>query len=101
MPLPTGLSVQLYTVRNALAEDYDGTLAKIAGFGYTQVEPFSFTNFADELRAGLSKHNLAAPSTHVGLLSGDQEEIFGAGEGARHDAGDRSAQRPRALAVRR
>ena len=76
MPLPTGLSVQLYTVRDALAEDFDGTLGKIAGFGYTQVEPFAFTKFADELRNGLSKHNLAAPSTHVGLLSGDQEEIF-------------------------
>ena len=72
------LSVQLYTVRDALAEDFDGTLAKIAGFGYTQVEPFAFTNFTDELKAGLGKHGLAAPTTHVGLLDGDQEEIFAA-----------------------
>lgn len=77
MSHPTGLSVQLYTVRNALAEDFDGTLAKIAGFGYTQVEPFGLTDYADALRTGLSKHNLTAPSTHVGLLKGDQEEIFG------------------------
>ncbi len=72
------LSVQLYTVRDALAEDFDGTLAKIAGFGYTQVEPFAFTNFTDELKAGLDKHGLAAPTTHVGLLSADRAEIFAA-----------------------
>jgi sugar phosphate isomerase/epimerase len=69
------LSVQLYTVRNALAEDFDGTLERIAGYGYTQVEPFQFVNFLDGLR-NLGKHGLSAPTTHVGLLSGDQEEIF-------------------------
>jgi sugar phosphate isomerase/epimerase len=71
------LSVQLYTVRNALAEDFDGTLAQIAGFGYKQVEPFQFVNFLDGLR-NLGKHGLSAPTTHVGLLSGDQDEIFAA-----------------------
>lgn len=76
MSNPLNLSVQLYSVRNALAEDYDGTLARIAGFGYTQVEPFQFTNFLDELRSGLSKYNLSAPTTHVGLLAGDQDAIF-------------------------
>ena len=44
MPNPDQLSVQLYTVRGALEEDFDGTLAKIAAFGYTQVEPFAFTS---------------------------------------------------------
>ena len=71
------LSVQLYTVRNALTEDFDGTLAQIAGFGFTQVEPFQFINFLDQLR-DLGKHGLTAPTTHVGLLSGDQDEIFAA-----------------------
>ena len=35
------MSVQLYTVREALEQDLDGTLARIAGFGFTQVEPFA------------------------------------------------------------
>jgi sugar phosphate isomerase/epimerase len=70
------LSVQLYTVRDALAADYSGTLAKLAGFGYTQVEPFQFIKFADELRAGLAANGLSAPTAHVGLLSGDQDAIF-------------------------
>lgn len=69
------LSVQLYTVRAALAEDYDGTLERVAGYGFTQVEPFQFVNFVDELRL-LGKHGLSAPTAHVGLVTGDQEEIF-------------------------
>lgn len=75
---PSNLSVQLYTVRTAMAEDFDGTLAKVADFGYTQVEPFQFINFVDQLRAGLAKHHLTAPTAHVGLLAGDQEAIFAA-----------------------
>ncbi len=75
---PTNLSVQLYTVRTAMAEDFDGTLEKVAGFGYTQVEPFQFINFVDQLRDGLAKHGLTAPTAHVGLLAGDQEAIFSA-----------------------
>jgi sugar phosphate isomerase/epimerase len=70
------LSVQLYTVREALAEDYDKTLAALAGFGYTAVEPFKFDGFADDLRTGLPAHGLSAPTAHIGLLNGDQDAIF-------------------------
>jgi sugar phosphate isomerase/epimerase len=70
------LSVQLYTVREALASDFDGTLATLAGFGYTNVEPFRLDDFADQLRAGLSANGLAAPTAHVKLLGGDQDSIF-------------------------
>ena len=79
-PPPTELSVQLYTVRNALAEDFDGTLAKVASFGYTQVEPYQLVKFLDELRTGLSRHRLTAPTAHVGLLTGDQDAIFAAAQ---------------------
>jgi sugar phosphate isomerase/epimerase len=72
------LSVQLYTVRNALAEDFDGTLERIAGFGFTQVEPFGFTKFLDGLRA-LNQHGLSAPTTHMGLVvDADLDAIFSA-----------------------
>ncbi|GAA3607147.1 sugar phosphate isomerase/epimerase family protein [Microlunatus ginsengisoli] len=70
------LSVQLYTVREALAEDFDATLATIAGFGFETVEPFGFDTFADQLREGLPKHGLAAPTAHVGLLRGDADAIL-------------------------
>ena len=80
MSRPDQLSVQLYTVRSALAEDFEGTLATIAGFGYTQVEPFAFTDFLDQLRSALPAHGLSAPTTHVRLLAGDQEAIFAAAQ---------------------
>lgn len=72
------LSVQLYTLRNALAEDFDGSLATLADIGFTQVEPFAFTSFIDELRTGLSRHGLSAPTTHMALLQSDQDEVFAA-----------------------
>ena len=70
------LSVQLYTVRTALADDFVGTLGRLAEIGFTRVEPFAFVAFADQLREGLAAHGLAAPTAHVGLLSGNQDEIF-------------------------
>ena len=72
------LSVQLYTVRNALAEDFDGTLERIAGYGFTQVEPFGFTKHLDGLRK-LGQHGLSAPTTHMGLVvDADLDAIFAA-----------------------
>ena len=70
------LSVQLYTVREALVEDFDGTLGKLAAFGFTQVEPFALLRFADELRNGLARNDLTAPTTHMHLLGEDQDAIF-------------------------
>ena len=69
------LSVQLYTVREALGEDFDGTLGKLASFGFTQVEPFALLNFAHELRDGLADNGLTAPTTHVHLLGEDQDAV--------------------------
>ncbi len=79
----SNLSLQLYTVRGALAEDLDGTLARVADIGYTQVEPFAFLSFADGLALGFAKYGLAAPTSHIGLLGKDteQEEIFAAANG--------------------
>jgi sugar phosphate isomerase/epimerase len=71
----SALSVQLYTVRDALAEDFDGTLGKLASFGFTHVEPFALLNFADELRRGLDRSGLTAPTAHVHLLGEDQDAI--------------------------
>jgi sugar phosphate isomerase/epimerase len=69
------LSVQLYTLRKALEQDFQGTLERLAEVGFTQVEPFQLVMFADQLREGLRQNGLTAPTTHVGLLNGNQEEI--------------------------
>lgn len=72
------LSVQLYTVREALTEDVDGTLARIAEIGYQQVEPFAFQKFFDGLKAGLAQYGLAAPTTHTSLVDADVDETLAA-----------------------
>ncbi|MBT1546336.1 sugar phosphate isomerase/epimerase family protein [Curtobacterium aurantiacum] len=73
------LSVQLYTVRDALSADLPGTLQRIADIGYTNVEAFGFVENADELAAALQGAGLAAPSGHARLLDAgaqDLERIF-------------------------
>jgi sugar phosphate isomerase/epimerase len=70
------LSVQLYTLRAALAADFDAALGAVAALGFRQVEPFRLVEFADELRAGLARHGLSAPTTHMSLGQGDQDKTF-------------------------
>jgi sugar phosphate isomerase/epimerase len=72
------ISVQLYTVREALAADLDGTLARLAEIGFRQVEPFGLTEKADELAPALAKHGLSAPSTHAKVVGGDIEAVLAA-----------------------
>lgn len=60
------LGVQLYTVRDQMKQDFDGTLAKVAAIGYKEVE---FAGYFDhspkEVRAALEHHGLTSPSCHV------------------------------------
>ena len=68
------ISVQLYTVREALADDVDATLARLAAAGYRLVEPFAFTTYFDALKSGLTKHQLTAPTTHARLVGSEDVE---------------------------
>ncbi|WP_285725571.1 sugar phosphate isomerase/epimerase family protein [Psychromicrobium xiongbiense] len=70
------LSVQLYSVRRQLDDDLAGTIATVAGLGFTAVEPYNFAQNAGALGAALSANNLVAPSGHAPLLRSDQEETF-------------------------
>jgi sugar phosphate isomerase/epimerase len=60
------IGVQLYTVRDAMKTDFDGTLAKVASVGYKEVE---FAGYFDrtpqQVRAALDKNGLKGTSTHV------------------------------------
>lgn len=62
------LSVQLYTVREALADDADATLGRLAAAGYRLIEPYAFTTYFDALKTGLARHQLSAPTTHAHLV---------------------------------
>ncbi|CAM3228606.1 Inosose dehydratase [Arthrobacter ulcerisalmonis] len=71
-------SIQLYTLRNSIAEDLPGTIKKVAEIGFAQVEPYNFVATAAELGAALKENGLTAPSGHAPLLTQDQDEIFAA-----------------------
>lgn len=62
------IGIQLYTVRDRMAEDVPGTLGKLADIGFTEVE---FAGYFDhspaEIRGFLRDHGLRSPSTHVGI----------------------------------
>ncbi len=59
------LSVQLYSVRNQLADDRPGTLARLAEIGLSNVEPFDLLGDPDALRAAVDANGLSAPSAHA------------------------------------
>ncbi|RKR73102.1 sugar phosphate isomerase/epimerase family protein [Frondihabitans australicus] len=72
------LSVQLYTVREAIAADLPGTLRRIADLGFTQVEPWGFVERVDEYAELLPALGLAPTSAHARLVGQDLGPIVAA-----------------------
>jgi sugar phosphate isomerase/epimerase len=70
------IGLELYTVRDAMQKDYEGVLAKIASYGYKEIEPASGYNnlSAKDFRAMIDRYGLSLPSTHSGLPAGDTIE---------------------------
>lgn len=69
--MTAALSVQLYSVRDALAADLPGTLDRLAGLGFANVELFGFTDRVDEYRTALANSGLTALSGHASLADQD------------------------------
>jgi len=60
------VGLQLYTVRDLMKTDFDGTIAKVAQIGYKEVEFAGyFGRTGQQVRAACDKNGLAAVSTHV------------------------------------
>lgn len=60
------LGLQLYTVREPLRRDFDGTLAAVAAAGYAEVEFAGYHGRTPaEVRRALDRHGLHAPAAHV------------------------------------
>jgi sugar phosphate isomerase/epimerase len=67
------IGLQLYTVRDRMAADVEGTLAAVAAVGYQEVEFAGyFGKNAAEIRAMLDRHGLTSPAAHVGLSTIDE-----------------------------
>jgi sugar phosphate isomerase/epimerase len=63
---PDQISIQLFTLRNQLAIDLEGTLAELHAIGYTRVEHAGFVGRnVEEFKAALDAAGLWASSGHV------------------------------------
>lgn len=62
------LGVQLYTVRDQMRTDFEGTLEKVAEIGYNE---FEFAGYNDrtpaQVRALIDRLDVTAPSSHLGV----------------------------------
>ena len=68
MTIPAaGIGMHLYTMRDVLAEDYPGTLKRLAGIGYQTVGVSGrFGNSAEEIRSFADDAGLSIVLEHVG-----------------------------------
>ncbi|MFD0975094.1 sugar phosphate isomerase/epimerase family protein [Plantactinospora endophytica] len=73
------LSLQLYSVRNALDEDLAGTLARVAEIGYQQVEcSYKLFSRGPEVASALRDSGLSVATFTSSLVDTDHEAIFAA-----------------------
>jgi sugar phosphate isomerase/epimerase len=73
------ISVQLYSVRQTLDADLDGTIGKLAEIGLTAVEAFDFVDRPDQLKAALDRYGLRSPTGHANLM--EQSDLVCAADG--------------------
>jgi len=73
---PSRLGVQLYVLRDLLAKDFDGTLAKVAALGIKNVEFAGFYHrSAKQVRASLGSAGLTVTGAHCLQASMSDDEI--------------------------
>ena len=68
------VSVQLYSVRNAVQQDLPAALNRLASIGFRAVELYGFVDRAGEYASALLAAGLTAPSAHAPLLSADDPD---------------------------
>jgi sugar phosphate isomerase/epimerase len=69
------IGLELYTVRDRLNKDFEGTIAEVARIGYTEVEPVGYGGLDPKaFRALLDRYKLTAPSTHTSAQEGPNLE---------------------------
>ena len=60
--------LQLYTLRGAMVDDFEGTLARVAEMGYREMEFAGyFGRDAGMVREALERNGLSSPAAHLGL----------------------------------
>jgi sugar phosphate isomerase/epimerase len=82
-PLRMPIGLQLYSVRNLLPKDFDGTLRQVAAAGYTEVEAAGyFDKTAADFGNALQKAGLKCVSTHhpLALLKSQFDQLIEYGQ---------------------
>ena len=64
-------SVQLYSVREALAADLIGTVARVADLGFDRVEPYAFVEHTADYARAFAAAGVSAPSGHASVIDVD------------------------------
>jgi len=68
------IAVQLYTLRDELAKDYESVIRRVAEIGFVGVEPAGFPGTTPEAAGRLFKElGLVVPSAHLPLPIGDNK----------------------------
>ena len=78
-PLGLPIGLQLYSVREFLPKDFDGTLSKVRAAGYTEVEAAGYYDrTAVEFRRAMGQAGLRCVSTHhtLAALLAHQDELI-------------------------
>ena len=78
-PLNLPIGLQLYTVRELLPKDFDGTLAEVRAAGYTVVEAAGyFGRSAKDFRSSMDRAGLRCVSTHhaLNLLESQLDQLI-------------------------
>ncbi|WP_199430592.1 sugar phosphate isomerase/epimerase family protein [Qaidamihabitans albus] len=71
------IAIQLYTLRNALQADLEGTLEALADIGYRNVElAGTYGRSVEEFRGLLDRYHLRAVSAHVGFDGADLDQLI-------------------------
>mgnify|MGYP002725700662 CR=1 FL=1 len=73
-----GIALQLYSVRNDCAKDFDKALAQVAEMGFDAVEFAGYHNYKDDakaLRARLDELGLKVAGTHIGTNTLTKDKI--------------------------
>jgi len=77
------IGLQLYTLRNELGKDFEGSLQQVAAIGYNEVEFAGYYNHTpQQVKEILTRFGLEAPSAHVSLTD-IQMKLDAAIEGAK------------------
>jgi sugar phosphate isomerase/epimerase len=71
------IGIQLYTLRNDLRADLEGTLEALADIGYRNVElAGTYGRSVEEFRGLLDRYSLRAISAHVGFDGADVDQLI-------------------------